>query len=83
MIAVLPCWRIVVRHERRSGVRGFFKSTPLTYSRALPELLGYLRGGHVAYLEEDEQLTALHRRVLGGTITMDRAKEIGRQKGWL
>lgn len=83
MTPTLPCWRVVVRHERRNGALGFFRSSPLTYTQARRELVGYERCGHHCYLDEDEDMVGLHRRVLAGELTVAHAREIAREQGSL
>lgn len=65
------CWRVVVRHERRSGSLGFFKSEPMSFTAARKLLDRYHRSGHRAYLEEDADLVEQHLRSIASRKQRD------------
>ncbi len=79
---LLPCWRVDVRHKRISGVRGHFRSRPMTWTEARELHAEYASTGTQVSIECIEELAALHRKVIANEYSYEYACEIGRQLGY-
>ena len=82
MPAILPCWVVDVRHERRSGRLGHFRSRPLTLTKARRVLSEYEQTGTPAELRCVEELAHLHRLTIRGDLGRAEAVVAARNLGY-
>jgi hypothetical protein len=74
---VHECWRVVVRHERRSGALGFFRSDLMSYTAARAAVASHLGMGRRAYLECDEDAVASHRHAILRAKAIAAGRDLG------
>jgi len=82
MPRVLPCWVVIVRHERESGRLGAFSSRPLCLTPARRLLGTYLATGTPARLACIEELADLHRRMIRGELGWSDAVRFAHDLGY-
>jgi hypothetical protein len=78
----IPCWYVDVRHERRNGRLGHFKSRPITWTEARKLARYYQAHGHAAHVECVEVLVALHKSVITGDMSRAQAIKEAQSLGY-
>lgn len=81
-MTMLPCWIVDVRHERRSGHLGHFKSRPVTLTEARRLAREYQGLGHPTTIRCVEELATLHRAMIRGELNRNEAVIGARDLGY-